>query len=61
MDKKNLMYLIAIVIVLSFILKMTFKFLGVPLYKFGIYLLWIFAISLLLLVLPQKTGELFSK
>ena len=60
MDKKTILTLLAIILFLSYVIKLVFDYIEVPFYKYGIFLYWIIAIGLLILVLPQKAGELFS-
>lgn len=60
MDKKILLSILAIVVILSFIMKVVFNFLEIPFYKYGIFIYWVIAIALLSVLLPQKSGEIFS-
>jgi len=61
MDKKLIWMLFIVVLVLSYILKLMFDFLDISFTRYGIYLYWIISIMILLLVLPQNVGEMFSK
>lgn len=60
MNKQNLLVILGIVFGLYFVLRMTFNFLDIPFYKYGIFLYWMISIAILAVVLPQKTGQLFS-
>lgn len=60
MDKNNILLILVIVLGLYFVLRMTFNFLDIPFYKYGIFLYWMVSIGILAVVLPQKTGLLFS-
>jgi len=56
----KLLPIIGISFILIFILKFIFVFLEIPVYKYGIYLYWVIALSILALILPKKTGKMFK-
>lgn len=60
MNKNLLVSIIAISIVFIVLLKFIFVFLEIPTFKYGIYLYWSIAIGILTMILPKKTGVMFS-
>lgn len=61
MDKKIIWAIFVVVLILVFILKLILDFLDISFVRYGIYLYWVIAIMILLLILPQNVGEMFSK
>lgn len=60
MNKYKILFLFVFLIVLYIITKLLFDFLDIPFSNYAIYLYWITAVFLFILVLPDKTGLMFS-
>ena len=60
MDKTRTLLLLLFVIALYPITKLIFDFVDIPFSTYSIYLYWITALVLFMLVLPEKAGKLFT-
>ncbi len=60
MDKNKVFFLFLGLIVLFLISKTLFDFLDISFSNYAIYLYWITTVVIFILVLPDKTGKMFS-
>jgi hypothetical protein len=60
MDKTRTLLLLLFVIALYPITKLIFDFVDISFSTYSIYLYWITALVIFMLVLPEKTGKLFT-
>lgn len=60
MDKSKIFFILILLIIFYLIATVIFDFLDIAFSNYSVYLYWMITVVLFILVLPEKSGNLFS-